>query len=89
MCARRAAVKSTLIGVLGSILGPLVAPYMVLIAQLIQLMMGVMAVLEMGVSFKEIHTAAQAIITLIMTARAAPPSALPHGSHTFAHLPFV
>ena len=67
-------VKSLVFGSVMAIVGPALAPHMMLIAQTLQLSMGVMALAEVGVGFKEIHTLGAGIITLIITLIAVPDS---------------
>ena len=67
-------IKNAIFGTLISLIGPAIAPHVLLIAQCLQLSMGIMAVVEVGVGFKEIHTLAQAVITALMTLIALPDS---------------
>ncbi|MGB1600112.1 MAG: hypothetical protein ACPIOQ_45610 [Promethearchaeia archaeon] len=67
-------VKGATVGSIMAFVGPVVGPHMLLIAQCLQLSMGVSAIMEVGVGFKEIHTIGAAIITLIITLIAVPDS---------------
>ena len=66
--------QNGILGALTTALAPVLAPYVLIIAQVLQLSMGVMAIAEVGVGFQAINTLAQALITAIMTIIALPDS---------------
>ena len=69
-----AELKSAFFGTIFEVISPAIMPHVLLIAQTLQLSMGIMALVEMGVSFAKLHTIASGVITLIMTLVAVPES---------------
>ena len=69
-----AGTRNALIGCLVRLLGPVIAPHVLLIAQCLQVSIGIFAVAEAGLVFKDVNNLAKAIITITMTLIALPDS---------------